>query len=98
MGEVCPALENSAGKPSGMGRLWSRLSLAWHGLETRRQQRRLRLLESVALGEKRFVAVVQFETQQFLIGGGATSVCLLARLGESPDFAEVLTEWCERQR
>ena len=54
--------------------------------------RRLRVCESLSLGEKRFVAVVQFETQQFLIGGGAASVNLLARLGETADFGEVLTD------
>ncbi len=60
--------------------------------------RRLRLCESLSLGEKRFVAVVQFEGQQFLLGGGSSSVALLCRLGETPDFAALLTEWCERQR
>jgi hypothetical protein len=59
---------------------------------------RLRLCESLSLGEKRFVAVIQYEGQQFLIGGGASSLSLLARLGEAPDFATVMTEWCERQR
>jgi flagellar biogenesis protein FliO len=58
----------------------------------------LRLCETLSLGEKRFVAVIQFETQQFLVGGSARSVNLLARLGESPDFPAMLTEWCERQR
>ena len=60
--------------------------------------RRLRLCESLSLGEKRVVAVIQFEGQQFLVGGSAHSVNLLARLGESPDFSELLAEWCERQR
>lgn len=79
-------------------RLW------WHVREFRNRLRRshpprsLRLRESLALGEKRFVAVVQFESERFLVGGGANNVSLLARLGETPDFAAVLTEWCERQR
>jgi flagellar biogenesis protein FliO len=70
----------------------------WRHVGTSGKVRRLRLSESLSLGEKRFVAVVEFETQRFLIGGGAQSVNLLARLGEGADFAEVLTEWCERQR
>jgi flagellar biogenesis protein FliO len=45
-----------------------------------RAQRHLRLAEMVALGEKRFVAVVQFERERFLIGGTTTSVTLLASL------------------
>lgn len=60
--------------------------------------RRLRLCESVSLGEKRLVAVVEYERQRFLIGGSAQSVNLLARLGEGENFSELLTEWCERQR
>lgn len=78
--------------------LWDFFSRLCRGATSRTKSRRLRVCESLSLGEKRFVAVVQFETQQFLIGGGAASVNLLARLGETADFAEVLTEWCERQR
>lgn len=78
--------------------LWARVSLLWQRTATRGKYRRLRLRESLALGEKRFVAVIEFESQQFLIGGGAGSVNLLARLDETADFPEVLTQWCERQR
>jgi len=60
--------------------------------------RRLRLCESVSLGEKRIVAVVEYETQKFLLGGSPHNVSLLARLGEGKDFSELMTEWCERQR
>lgn len=69
-----------------------------HKFERSSTSRKLRLCESLSLGEKRFLAVVQFDTQQFLVGGGGNNVSLLARLGETPDFAEVLTEWCERQK
>lgn len=75
---------------------WIRVRLA--GIGVRRAPRRLRLCETLALGEKRFVAVIEFESQRFLVGGGAASVNLLARLGESTDFPALLTEWCERQR
>ncbi len=64
----------------------------------RKNPRRLRVCESLSLGEKRLIAVVEYDKQKFLIGGGAQSVSLLARLGEGPDFSELLTEWCERQR
>jgi flagellar biogenesis protein FliO len=70
----------------------------WHKLERRSTPRKLRLCESLSLGEKRFLAIVQFETQQFLVGGGSNNVAVLARLGETPDFSDVLTEWCERQK
>ncbi len=84
--------------PPALLAIWERLSAFCRRAAAGKKNRRLRVCESLSLGEKRFVAVVQFETQQFLIGGGPGSVNLLARLGETADFAEVLTEWCERQR
>jgi len=50
------------------------------GFERRRSARRLRLSETLSLGEKRFLAVVQFQQQEFLVGGTGTSIALLARL------------------
>ncbi len=47
----------------------------------------LRVCESVPLGDKRFVAVVQVDHERFLIGGAANSVAMLARLAESASFA-----------
>lgn len=54
----------------------------WFQVRRRAQTRpgRLRVAESVSLGEKRFVAVVELDGQQFLVGGGAATVSLLARL------------------
>jgi flagellar biogenesis protein FliO len=48
-----------------------------------RNAKRLRLCESLALGERRFVAVVEFENERFLLGGTASSLVLLARLAGS---------------
>lgn len=48
-----------------------------------RPPRRLRLCESLALGERRFLAVVEFERQRFLIGGTPSSVALLAHLPDA---------------
>ncbi len=42
--------------------------------------KRLRVIETVALGEKRFAAVLQVDGVQFLVGGGAGTVVLLATL------------------
>jgi flagellar biogenesis protein FliO len=47
---------------------------------SRRAPRRLRLCESLTLGDRRFVAVVEFEQSRFLLGGTAGSLVLLARL------------------
>jgi flagellar biogenesis protein FliO len=71
------------------------LSRAWAWFRAKQlaqsSTRRLRVAETVSLGEKRFVAVIQVDGQQFLIGGGATSVNLLAKLdanGENQSGAQ----------
>jgi flagellar biogenesis protein FliO len=40
--------------------------------------RRMKLCETLSLGEKRFVAIVQVDAQQFLIGSGGLSFRKLA--------------------
>jgi flagellar biogenesis protein FliO len=66
---------------------WQRWLAGWRRmtaqLKVRRAPRRLCLCETVSLGEKRFVAVVRFERHQFLVGGTANSIVLLARLGQA---------------
>ncbi|HEY0309023.1 MAG TPA: flagellar biosynthetic protein FliO [Acidobacteriaceae bacterium] len=59
-------------------------SRAWKFLQAKRKIRsgpkRLRLTETISLGERRFVAVVQVDKCRFLIGGSATNVTLLTEL------------------
>ena len=63
----------------------------WRWLLVRRRAqiagRRLRVVETVALGEKRFVALLNVDGAQFLIGGGATGISLLATLEANADNA-----------
>lgn len=59
--------------------LWQRLAR-----RTRRTARCLRLRESLALGEHRFVAVIECEHQRLLIGGTPSSLVLLAHLDSDP--------------
>lgn len=63
------------------------LSLAWRWIQTlsvaRKSQKRLQVCETASLGEKRFIAVIKVDGRDFLIGGGAANVSLLASLGES---------------
>jgi hypothetical protein len=54
--------------------------------------KRLRLCETLSLGDKRFVAIVQVDGQQFLLGGAAERVSLLAQLDSELRFAKVLQE------
>jgi len=70
---------------------WMARAISWILEKARKQQVRkvLRVSESVSLGEKRFVAVVQVAHERFLIGGASGSVSMLARL-ESGGFADVL--------
>ena len=70
------------------------LSRAWGWLRSRNvarsSTRRLRVAETVSLGEKRFVAVVQVDGRHFLVAGGPTNIALLAQLDANDVFEEVL--------
>src|ERR1700733_9579919 len=70
------------------------LSRAWGWLHarnaTRSNTRRLRVAETVSLGEKRFVAVVQVDGRHFLLAGGPTNIALLAQLDANEPFEDVL--------
>ena len=70
------------------------LSRLWGWLQARRTDRssdkRLRVAETVSLGEKRFVAVVQVDGRHFLLAGGPTNIALLAQLDTNEPFEDVL--------
>lgn len=72
------------------------VSRAWNWFRERQAARssskRLQVAATVSLGEKRFVAVIQVDGQQFLIGGGATNVTLLAQLNDKESFGNVLSD------
>jgi hypothetical protein len=63
------------------------LRTGWRWLERKRTQqlgsRRLRLAETISLGEKRTVSIVQVDGAQFLIGCSTGSVQLLAVLDKA---------------
>lgn len=69
---------------------------AWKGLRAqqigRSNTKRLHVVATTSLGEKRFVAVIQVDGREFLVGGGATNVELLAQLDEKKSFDGLLTE------
>ena len=70
------------------------LAKAWHwsrkNVKVRQTKKRLKVCETVSLGEKRFVAVIQVDEEQFLVGGAAGSVATLARLESSEGFPDML--------
>jgi flagellar biogenesis protein FliO len=53
-----------------------------------RKARRLRVRETLSLGDKRFLAVIEFDRQEFLVGGSGNSLALLARLHEGMVISE----------
>jgi hypothetical protein len=52
-----------------------------------RATKQLRVSETISLGEKRFVAILQVENRKFLIGGGASNVALLTQLDAQSESA-----------
>ncbi len=70
------------------------LAKAWHwsrkNVKVRQTKKRLKVCETVSLGDKRFVAVIQVDEEQFLVGGAAGSVAALARLESSEGFPDML--------
>jgi hypothetical protein len=69
------------------------LSRAWTWLQKSNKfssTKQLRVSETVSLGEKRFVALVDIEGQKFLIGGGASGVSLLTQLSAADATAHAL--------
>jgi len=63
--------------------LWARISTSFLKIRVNRR-RTLRLAETLSLGEKRLVAVVEFDNQRFLIAATQQNVTLLQSLGPVP--------------
>ena len=72
-----------------------RLRALFSVVKVQRTNRRLRLCETLSLGEKRIVAVVEFEDQRFLLAATPQNISLLQSLGpaqgeeESSDFFRI---------
>jgi flagellar motor switch/type III secretory pathway protein FliN len=60
--------------------------------ELAESEKRLRLCESLPLGERRFVAVVEFEAARFLVGGTPSSLVLLSRLEDAGEVGQAKSE------
>ena len=76
--------------------LFERAQAAWKWLAHKRSMqlaaKRLRVAETIQLGEKRFVSILQVDGAQYLIGGAAGNVQLLAVLDKAQDAQSVLRE------
>jgi flagellar biogenesis protein FliO len=73
-------------------RIWATLKWIAQRIKAQQAHKNLRVCESVSLGEKRFVAVVQVDEERFLIGGSSSSVAFLTRLQETKTFATALAQ------
>lgn len=87
-GPVSKALSADFISAGGEGRTYSAVLLqVWkwltrhsRGVLTHRVSRRLKVAETVSLGEKRFVSILQVDGEQFLVGGSPSNIVLLAKL------------------
>jgi hypothetical protein len=65
--------------------LWK--SSLWKSLFRRaggKRNRTLAVRETAALGDRRFISVIQFESRRFLIGSSPSAITLLAQLPDEP--------------
>lgn len=67
-------------------------------IKVRRTTKRLQVCEMLSLGDKRFLAIVQVDQQQFLLGGSAHGFINLAQLQAGEQFSDVLQHECELGR
>ena len=61
----------------GVARFWTRIAAAVSRVKISRVRKDLRICETVSLGEKRLLAIVEFEGQRLLIGATTQSIVLL---------------------
>jgi Flagellar biosynthesis protein, FliO len=86
-------LAKSSSRPWGWAwRLTRRL------VRTHQAKKRLRVCETLSLGDKRFIAVVQVDGEQFLLGGAPNALSILAHLKGERTFPDILRERCEQDR
>jgi hypothetical protein len=83
-------VRQSAGQKTTLDWLAGAWNWVRRQLLSRQPRKRLRVCESVSLGEKRFVAVIEVDGEQFLVGGASSSVATLARLEPTQEFSAVL--------
>lgn len=95
---VNPELLQVEGEPTkptlNASRTSSSFRRVWHSIErlvqTHQARKRLRLCETISLGEKRFIAVVQVDGKQLLVGGATNGLSVLANLESSSTFSNIL--------
>jgi flagellar biogenesis protein FliO len=80
--DAARASSTLSGLPLAFGRLWAIVQSVARTVKVCRRERSLRVCETLSLGERRFLMVVQFERRRFLIGATNQSISLLQRLDD----------------
>lgn len=79
-------------------RLWAN---AWNWVQrhwkSTHSKRRLKVRETISLGEKRLVALIEVDGEQFLVGGGPSSLSVLAHLEHQEGFPSILGRSCAQE-
>ncbi len=82
----------SGGSGDALGRFWAELGRAFRrtpfGRLKIRRARRLRVRETISLGERRLVAIVECDEREFLVGATGQTISLLAPLGAPAGSAD----------
>lgn len=94
---IVAAVEKKSPTTSTRSQILSKLWL-WTRSRVKIQARkkRLKVCETVSLGEKRFIAVVQVDGSEFLVGGAPNALSVLAQLETQKTFPEILRQSCEQ--
>jgi flagellar biogenesis protein FliO len=80
MKEIAPSVEGKPGPAeAAVSKLASFLNRIASLASAHRRERRLRLCEILSLGEKRFIAVVEYGQEKFLLAGTTQNISLLKR-------------------
>ena len=84
-----PSCAPSSREPKSLGEdLLFRIRAAFSKVNIQRRPRRLKLCETLSLGEKRLLALVECENQRFLVAATAQNISLLQTLGKAEDEEE----------
>jgi flagellar biogenesis protein FliO len=70
-------------------RIGATITRLWGSVHTTRSERKLRVSETVTLGEKRVVAVIVADERRFLIGATPNGVSLLAQLDARRELPQI---------
>jgi flagellar biogenesis protein FliO len=88
-----PIAEGQAAPLASAGsRFFSFLKRAASAACAHRSERRLRLCEMLPLGEKRFVAVIEYGAEKFILAGTPQRISLLQRIERNRDEPEAARE------